>query len=283
MSEADQDYELEILKMVINQHLDESTSLTEAGLNALETKRDQVVWDVATKIYSQSGYRVELSLVRDIVNSRIRIIKDHLTEEARRAAEQKIQQEAEEARRVAERKAQQEAEEARRAAERKAQQEAEEARRAVWKAQQAAERRKTQQEAEEAFRAGESNPQFLAKRKAEIFIKVRRLISEQFAVDEAEVTLNSHLSNDLGADPLDIMELLLALEKEFDIEISDEDLKKHLDIEYPDMGFFVPSLHRSRLGFPPPSEGKLGEKAIVRNVVELIWENAPYFWENTPH
>lgn len=268
MSAADKNCELEILKMVINQHLDESTSLTEASLNALETELDQIVWDIATKIYGQSGYRVELSLVRDIVNSRIRIIKSYLTEEARRIADQKAQQEAEEARRIAERKAQQEAEEVRRV---------------VWKAQQEAERRKAQQEAEEARRAAESNPQFLENCKAEIFVRVRKVISKRLAVDEVEVSLNSHLSNDLGAVPLDLMELLMALEEEFDIEISDEDFENHLDIEYPEMGSFMPSLRSSSSSFPPPFKGRIGEKAIVRNVVELIWENAPYFWENAPY
>jgi hypothetical protein len=60
VSEADNDYELNVLRMVINQFLDESTSLTELSLNALESRRDQVVWDVTKRIYSQSGYRVEL-------------------------------------------------------------------------------------------------------------------------------------------------------------------------------------------------------------------------------
>jgi hypothetical protein len=100
MSKADNDYELDVLRMVINQFLDESTSLTESSLNALETRRDQVVWDVTTRIYSQSGYRVELSLVRDIVNSRIIIIKNHLAGEARLISEQKAQRDAEEVRRI---------------------------------------------------------------------------------------------------------------------------------------------------------------------------------------
>lgn len=95
MREEDKAYELKMLKMVVNKHLDESASVTEESLNALEVNRDQVVWDLAAKIYSQSGHKVELSIVRDVVNSRIEAIKYQLTEQI---TEQKAQQAAEEAR-----------------------------------------------------------------------------------------------------------------------------------------------------------------------------------------
>jgi seryl-tRNA synthetase len=113
VSEAGQGYELEMFKMVVNKYLDENTSFTERNLNELETKRDQIVWDLTTKIYQQSGHKVELSLVRDIVNSRIRTIKHQLTEEARLITEQKAQQAAEESRRIAEEKIRHAAEEVR--------------------------------------------------------------------------------------------------------------------------------------------------------------------------
>ncbi|MFM5887836.1 MAG: acyl carrier protein [Dolichospermum sp.] len=83
MSVSDKSYELKILKMIVNKHLDESTLFNKENINESETKRDQFVWDTATKIYQQSGHKVELSLVRDIVDSRIRAIKNQLAEEAR--------------------------------------------------------------------------------------------------------------------------------------------------------------------------------------------------------
>ena len=54
---------------------------------------------------------------------------------------------------------------------------------------------------------------------AKIFVKVRKIVSEQLEVDESEVTLDSHISNDLNADEIDTVELAMALEEEFDIEI----------------------------------------------------------------
>jgi acyl carrier protein len=58
--------------------------------------------------------------------------------------------------------------------------------------------------------------------KEEIFEKVKKIVSEQLSVDLSEVTPEASFANDLGADSLDTVELVMALEEEFDIEIPDE-------------------------------------------------------------
>jgi len=60
----------------------------------------------------------------------------------------------------------------------------------------------------------------------EISEKVKQIISEQLGVDEAEVTASASFTDDLGADSLDQVELVMALEEAFDLEISDEDAEK---------------------------------------------------------
>ena len=55
-----------------------------------------------------------------------------------------------------------------------------------------------------------------------ILEKVRSIVSEQLSVDAGEVKADSNFQNDLGADSLDTVELVMALEEEFDIEIPDE-------------------------------------------------------------
>lgn len=57
---------------------------------------------------------------------------------------------------------------------------------------------------------------------AEVFAKVKKIVSEQLGVDEAEVKPEASFANDLGADSLDTVELVMALEEEFSIEIPDE-------------------------------------------------------------
>lgn len=59
-----------------------------------------------------------------------------------------------------------------------------------------------------------------------MFEKVRVKIAEQLSIDENEITMDSGFVDDLGADSLDIVELIMALEEEFDMEIPDEDAEK---------------------------------------------------------
>ncbi|EOQ98578.1 acyl carrier protein [Leptospira wolbachii serovar Codice str. CDC] len=58
------------------------------------------------------------------------------------------------------------------------------------------------------------------------FEKIKSIIVEQLGVDESEVTPEAHFINDLGADSLDTVELVMTLEEEFGVEISDEDAEK---------------------------------------------------------
>ncbi len=60
----------------------------------------------------------------------------------------------------------------------------------------------------------------------EIFERVKEIIVEQLGVTENSVTLEASFIDDLGADSLDIVELVMALEEEFDLEIPDADAEK---------------------------------------------------------
>jgi acyl carrier protein len=57
--------------------------------------------------------------------------------------------------------------------------------------------------------------------------RVKEIIVEQLGVDADQVTVNASFVDDLGADSLDTVELVMALEEEFDIEIPDEDAEKN--------------------------------------------------------
>lgn len=55
-----------------------------------------------------------------------------------------------------------------------------------------------------------------------VFEKLRTILAEQFGTDEKEITLDTDLADDLGADSLDMADLLMAIEDEFEVEVPDE-------------------------------------------------------------
>ena len=59
-----------------------------------------------------------------------------------------------------------------------------------------------------------------------IFEKIRDILVEQLSVDSEEVSMDANFIDDLNADSLDIVELVMAMESEFDISIPDEDAEK---------------------------------------------------------
>ena len=65
----------------------------------------------------------------------------------------------------------------------------------------------------------------------EIFSKVKEIIVEQLGTAETAVTLEASFKDDLGADSLDIVELIMALEEEFDMEIPDSEAEKIVTVE----------------------------------------------------
>ena len=61
---------------------------------------------------------------------------------------------------------------------------------------------------------------------SDVGTKVKAIIIEKLGVDEGEVTYNASFTNDLGADSLDTVELIMEFEKEFDIQIPDDKAEK---------------------------------------------------------
>ncbi|HVH17336.1 MAG TPA: acyl carrier protein [Myxococcota bacterium] len=57
-------------------------------------------------------------------------------------------------------------------------------------------------------------------------IKVRNIVAEQLGVDVGEVTPDARILDDLGADSLDVVEMVMSLEEAFDIEVPDQDVEE---------------------------------------------------------
>lgn len=58
-----------------------------------------------------------------------------------------------------------------------------------------------------------------------VFEKIRAILAEQFDAEEDSITVDTSLTEDLGADSLDLADVLMAIEDEFEVEIPDEDIE----------------------------------------------------------
>ena len=59
----------------------------------------------------------------------------------------------------------------------------------------------------------------------DVFERMRKIIAEQFSTDEEEITMDTSFEGDLGADSVDLVELVMSMEEEFDIEeVQEEEL-----------------------------------------------------------
>lgn len=208
------DYELKILKTVVETHLDKTIAFTEEGLKSLESNRDRHVWELSTKIYSQSGHKVEFHLAKDMANSWLESKKKQLAK-VRWAEAEKVRQ-------IAAEKAYQVAEVNRRIAEREAIEKDRIGRRTLLLkeidkfAEQIADAKlKGNDEVEHILNS-------LAYTHVGVFFKTKKIFAEQLCVEENIVNLESNIKDDLNADSLDVVELIMAIEEEFDIEIPDE-------------------------------------------------------------
>lgn len=65
---------------------------------------------------------------------------------------------------------------------------------------------------------------------ADTFVRIKEIIVDQLGVEESKVTPEASFVDDLGADSLDTVELVMALEEEFNLEISDEEAEKILTV-----------------------------------------------------
>lgn len=59
-----------------------------------------------------------------------------------------------------------------------------------------------------------------------VFERLQKILAEQFEIDEDDITLNSDIVDDLGADSLDLVDLVMSIEDEFKIEVPDEAIEE---------------------------------------------------------
>lgn len=234
MTTENLNYKVEILEYAVNQSIDRLLpKSSKDALSVILYRSNKVVYRVATDIYSKSGYQVDFLFVRDLLNLRIEPLRNKIAEEERI----KKVQESEKARIKAELEAQRQIREAEEKRTRK-NKEAKEAKiRAKLEAErlekiaeqqqieqkQIAEKEKLRKQQENArLRKIQAFHERYPNISIDIFLRIEKIIAEELLLDKEPIILDSILNKDLGADHLDIVELIQAIEKEFDIEIPED-------------------------------------------------------------
>ena len=64
-----------------------------------------------------------------------------------------------------------------------------------------------------------------------VYEKIKMMISNQFNIDEDDITMDTSFRKDLGADSIDLVELIMSLEEEFDLEVEDEEVENINTVE----------------------------------------------------
>lgn len=65
---------------------------------------------------------------------------------------------------------------------------------------------------------------------SDVYDRVKRIVVDRLGVEESQVSMEASFKDDMGADSLDVVELVMELEDEFDLEISDEDAEKIMTV-----------------------------------------------------
>ena len=71
--------------------------------------------------------------------------------------------------------------------------------------------------------------------------QIRKILAEQFSMNEDDITMDTSFTEDIGADSLDLVELVMALEQEFDLEIDDDEVEKIKNRGYNAMEYYISS------------------------------------------
>lgn len=216
MAVEDKNYKLEILEYAVNQSINRLLpKSSEDALSIILYQSNEVVWRVATDIYTKSGHQIDFLFIRDILNLRIEPLRNQIAKIAKIKAELQAERLAKEAEEAKIRKQKEE---------------------------------EKQKEIEE-FNLACPNSSI------NTFVKIRSIIAEKLEVSEESITLNANLDSDLYADESDLIELLWALEEEFDLEIPDD------FTELSDVSVCFPGCHAQKL-----------KPVSIKEIVNLVSE-----------
>ncbi|MEM7760780.1 MAG: phosphopantetheine-binding protein [Cyanobacteria bacterium P01_A01_bin.40] len=257
MTIENQNYQSDIFEYGVNQHLNKLLpDDNEDALNIIANQCNDIVWRIATDIYKESGHQIDFTFIKNILNLKSYSLENQIAEEKRAKADLNT-------RRLFKKAEKERLRKEKEIADAKAKLEAERLEQRAKQKELDRERKEKELKKLQAFK--QANPGINSNYKSsDIFIRIKNTIADCLEIDGETIKPNNYIMKDLEADELDIIEIVMAIEEEFDIEIPDDDLPScTYEIKPKRSG----SLFRS---FVTPSPGLLYEDWNIEKMFYLV-------------
>ena len=219
MAVENENYQFDILEYAVNQYLDELLPCSDRdALNVIANKSNELVWKIATEIYKESGHQIDFASIKNLLCLRSNLLENQIAEEIRAKADL-------DARRLSKKAEKERFRKEKEIANAKAKAKLEAERSEQTDKQQKLDREQREKESKKLQAFKRANPDINSNYEStDIFIRVKNTIANQLEIDREIIKFNTYIMKDLRADELDNLEIVMAIEEEFDIEILDEDL-----------------------------------------------------------
>ncbi|MBW4536729.1 MAG: acyl carrier protein [Pleurocapsa minor HA4230-MV1] len=220
MSIENQNYQFEILEYAVNQHLDKLLSCSDKkdALNVILNQSKDLIWKIATEIYNESGHKIDFAFIKNLLDQRSNLLENRIGEEQKAKADL-------EARRLFKKAEKERFREEQRVASIKATAKLKDQKIEQIAKQKELDRERRERESKQLQAFKQANSEINSNyESSDIFIRIGNTIADQLEINQKTIKFNSYIMKDLGADELDNIEIVMAIEEEFDIEITDDDI-----------------------------------------------------------
>ena len=215
MAIENHNYKSDILEYAVNQHLNKLLpDDNEDALNVIANQSKDLVWRIATDIYQESGHQIDFAFIKNLLYLRSNLLENKIAEEIRAKADLDARRLFKKAKKERLKKEQKIA---------SAKVKAERLEQTTRQKKLDRERREKESKQLQAFK--QINPEIDSNyESSNVFIRIKNTIANQLEIGRETIRFNTYIMKDLGADEWDNLEIVMAIEEEFDIEISDDDI-----------------------------------------------------------
>ena len=222
MTVENQNYQSNILEYAVNNCLDKLLPEgNEDALSVITNQSNELVWRIATEIHKESGHQIDFASIENILDRKSNLLENNIIEEQRAKANLKAIRLFKKAEKKRIRKEKE-------IADAKAREKLEAERLEQIVKQKKLDKERKEKEYKRLLGFKQVNIKINDNYESfDVFIRISNIIADFLQIDRETIKFNTYIMKDLGADELENLEIVMAIEEEFDIEISDDDIPSY--------------------------------------------------------